>query len=446
MRSVADDPQVSVLMPSLNQCEFIEVAVRSVLTQSDVAEVIVSDGGSLDGTLAVLERLLGEFGPRLRWVSAADSGPAEAVNRALGVARGTIIGWLNADDVYAPGAIAVALTRFTAEAQLVMLYGEADHVDVAGRFVARYPTRSPPAGIEAFHAGCFVCQPTVFLRRHVFDEIGGLNEKLSTAFDFDLWLRVFLRYPGRIGYTESVQAFSRLHGRTITALQRKAVASEGSQLLAKYLGHAHPHWMLTYIDELIRAYPAYDASLDLRGHVSAMLTELAPCLEEQALEHLHSQVDQDKRLTAVPAGVHADMFPDGWAGPRLSVRIRSPLRGSFCLLLQCENRRPSATPLNITVRTSGGVETLLAAERLEQFEIGIFFPAVGSAQLLFLCLQSDSTFVPQLVEQGSTDSRELAFRVLRILLVGSDGSEARAPRCTSTAATSFIRRVDAFAA
>jgi glycosyltransferase involved in cell wall biosynthesis len=422
MRFVPGVPQVSVLMPSLNQCEFIEVAVRSVLEHNDAAvELLICDGGSTDGTLGVLEKLVVEFGPQLCWESGADSGPANAVNRALQCARGDIIGWLNADDIYAPDAIVTAVRRFTAEPELVMVYGEGEHVDGTGRPMGRYPTRPPSVGIEAFQAGCFICQPTALLRRHVFDQIGGLNEKLSTAFDFDLWLRVFLHFPGRIGYTERVQAFSRLHERTITSRQRKAVAAEAVRLLSTYLGRADPHWILTYIDETTRAYPAYDISLDLRGHVSAMLSELAPCFNEEALCHLHALVDQDKRLTAVPAGVHADMFPDGWTGRELSIRIRSPLRGSFSLLLECENSRPVATPMGLTVRTNCGTEMFLDIDRQRQFEISVKFANVTPDQPLFVSVRSSSTFIPKFAEHESTDTRELAFRISRILLVEPKG-------------------------
>lgn len=420
MQSVAYTPQVSVLMPSLNQSEFIEAAARSVLGQNGVElELLISDGGSSDGTLEALERLTAEFGPRLRWVSSADDGPANAINRALQSAHGDIIGWLNADDVYASDAVRLAVRELRGNPELVMIYGEGEHIDGRGHPVGRYPTLPPSAGPQAFQAGCFICQPTVFVRRHVLDQIGALNETLSTAFDFDLWLRLFVHYPGRIGYLDRVQAYSRLHGRTITSLQRRAVASEAVQLLSKYLGHAGAHWILTYVNETVRTYPTYSESLDLRGHVSRMLAELASCFDEQSLLQLRSFLDQDKRLVTTAVGVHADLFPDGWAGGDLSVRIRSPLSGSFTLFLQCENTRP--TPLELTIRTSSGTQFALGVARRRRFEISIAFCDVTAGQLLYAHVHSNSTFIPQLTERCSTDTRELAFQVSRIALVESNG-------------------------
>jgi glycosyltransferase involved in cell wall biosynthesis len=405
-------------MPSLNQCEFIEGAIRSVLEQNNApVELLVSDGGSSDGTLRLLEKLVIEFGPRLRWVSATDGGPANAINRALRCARGNIIGWLNADDMYARDAITEAVQFFATDVDSVMVYGEAEHVDATGRSLGPYPTQPPSVGIEAFQAGCFICQPTVFLRRWVFDQLGGLDEELSTAFDFELWMRIFRDFPGRIGHMRRVQAFSRLHGSTITSQQRKEVACEATRLLSRYLGYADCHWILTYIEEATRTYPAYDTSFDLRGHVSAIVEELAPCFDEGGLTRLRSVAAQDRRLMAVAPGVHADMFPDGWARRDLSLRIRAPLCGSFSLLLQCQHVTPYEASLNLRINTNCGTEMFLNVARRGPFEIAINFSDVVPAQLLFVSVQSSSTFIPRLAEPGSTDSRELAYQVTKILML-----------------------------
>src|SRR4051794_8903868 len=99
------EPLVSVVMPSFNQDTYIELAIRSILAQDyRQLEVIVADGGSTDHTVSILERYQARD-RRLRWFSRNDRGPAHAVNDAIAAARGTLIGWLNSDDLYLPGAI-----------------------------------------------------------------------------------------------------------------------------------------------------------------------------------------------------------------------------------------------------------------------------------------------------------------------------------------------------
>ena len=85
-------------MPCLNAGPYLEAAVQSVLAQPEALELLVADGGSTDGTLQWLEEFAASD-PRLRIVSRSDVGPADALNKAFRAARGTLIAWLNADDI-----------------------------------------------------------------------------------------------------------------------------------------------------------------------------------------------------------------------------------------------------------------------------------------------------------------------------------------------------------
>ena len=94
-------PLVSIVTPSFNGAEFLEETIRSVLAQDyPRIEYLVMDGGSTDGTLKILERYRG----RLQFVSEPDGGAADAINRGFRKAKGEILAWLGADDLYLPGA------------------------------------------------------------------------------------------------------------------------------------------------------------------------------------------------------------------------------------------------------------------------------------------------------------------------------------------------------
>lgn len=285
-------PWVSVVMPSFNQVGFIAESVQSVLSQDyEHLELIVADGGSTDGTQAWLAQQQASD-VRLRWVSEPDTGPADALNKALRMARGTVIGWLNSDDLYTPGAVLRAVQALSSNPDWVMVYGYGEHVDAVGRVLEPYPTVAPPPPITQFAKGCFICQPTVFFKRTMHVLLGPLDESLKTAFDFEYWLRAFSAFGGRVGFVDAVQAQSRLHAECITLRMRRTVILEGMALLARHLGHAPKEWLLTYVIELL-ALPASDRNVpDLPAHVAQTLAEVRPWLQAGDFELLEGEVEK----------------------------------------------------------------------------------------------------------------------------------------------------------
>ncbi len=261
-------------MPSYNQSAFIEAAIDSVLGQSHAdVELIVGDGGSKDGTLDILADKSRQD-PRLSWFSGPDTGPADALNRCFRQAQGVILGWLNSDDLYTEGAIARAVDLLTGDETLALCYGEAEHIDAEGALLERYPTQRPDVGLEAFHRGCFICQPSVFLRFSAYMLLEDLNETYRAAFDFDYWLRAFKAFPGRIGFVDAVQAQSRLHDQCITRKARRTVALEGLRATFEHLGEGSIHWAVSYLED------APDLS---DGDVRAFLEAASPYLTPRQL-------------------------------------------------------------------------------------------------------------------------------------------------------------------
>jgi hypothetical protein len=249
MTTVPVQPSVSVLMPCLNPGPYLHEAVASVLQQPDCLELLVADGGSSDGSIEVLAGLARED-PRLKLLIEADQGPAAALNRALREVSGTLIGWLNADDLYPIGALARAVAALDAHPDWLMVYGEGEEFNAATGQRLRYPTLQPAVGLDGFQSHCFICQPTVVFRRSMAVLLGPFDLHWRTAFDFDYWLRAFAAFPQRIGYLPDLQGLTRLHGETITSRQRAQVALEATELLARQFGLASPLRLHGYALEL----------------------------------------------------------------------------------------------------------------------------------------------------------------------------------------------------
>ena len=201
------EPLVSILVSSLNQNPFIIEAVKSVFSQSyKNIELIVVDYGSIEGNGDWLARKQSEDN-RLRWLSESEPAPARVFNKLLGQMRGTIIGWLNADDLYVTDSIAQVVKAFLANPHWLIAHGRFEQIDVAGNVINCRASLLP----EGRTGELAICQPAVFFKRTATVLLGPLDECLATDFDFDYWLKAIDQLPDRIGFIDTVLTHSNRH-------------------------------------------------------------------------------------------------------------------------------------------------------------------------------------------------------------------------------------------
>src|SRR5262245_26949587 len=179
-------PLISVVTPSLNQGEFIEETIRSVLLQGyPKLEYFIIDGGSTDGSLEVIKKYEAWL---TYWVSEPDRGQSHAINKGWQRACGVILAWLNSDDTYNPGALRSAVERFRHNPAVGMVYSDMNYIDVSSNVT--YRLRSQPYQFHKLLLDNYVTQSTVFVRREVLDAVGFLDESLHLVMDQELWLRI----------------------------------------------------------------------------------------------------------------------------------------------------------------------------------------------------------------------------------------------------------------
>lgn len=180
-------PLVSVVTPTLNRADLLEGTLESVAAQTYPAvEHIVVDGGSTDGTRALLERW--QERSRLRWVSEPDDGMYSAVNKGLALARGEILAYLNSDDRYFPWTIATAVEALDDASEAWFVFGDALALDLDSE---RIQLRLyPPLSLRYLARHGFLSQPTVFWRRSAMESVGTFEESLRYVADCDYWMRL----------------------------------------------------------------------------------------------------------------------------------------------------------------------------------------------------------------------------------------------------------------
>jgi len=212
-------PLVSIVTPSFNKGQYIEETIRSVLSQDYPAiEYIVIDGGSTDGTLSILEKYRG----KITWVSEPDKGQSDAINKGWRQAKGEIIAYLNADDTYTPGAVRTAVGYLLTHPDTGMVYGDGILTDEHGKILSTYKAGNFSLR-ELVYCRDNILQPAVFLRRTVYDRIGGIDETLHLAMDLDFWIRTGLSF--KVAYLPQTLATAKIYGEAKSvALMHRYVA------------------------------------------------------------------------------------------------------------------------------------------------------------------------------------------------------------------------------
>jgi glycosyltransferase involved in cell wall biosynthesis len=237
--------KVSIITPSFNQGKLIERTLQSVANQTGTQiEHVVFDGGSTDNTVDILK----SFASPVRWVSQKDQGQADAVNKGIQATDGEIIGWLNSDDIYYPGAIAHVVAFFETNPGIDIVYGMADHVDINDLPFESYPTE--PWNFERLKETCFICQPALFFRRRLVKEHGLLDASLFYCMDYEYWLRLGLAGV-QFSYIAQRLAGSRLYADNKTLRDRVKVHGEINNMFKKKFDRVPDKWLFAYAHAVV---------------------------------------------------------------------------------------------------------------------------------------------------------------------------------------------------
>jgi glycosyltransferase involved in cell wall biosynthesis len=206
-RAMTVPPRISIVTPSYNQAAFVGETIESVLSQAGDFEVeyFVMDGGSTDGAVDVIRRYAGLVaegrwpvrcrGIALSWVSERDDGQSAAINAGLRRATGEILGYINSDDLYFPGAFQRVVEVFQNDSAADVVYGDGDVIDAAG--ARQWEWLSRPYNhrvMTSYHFlwndfSNYILQQATFWRRRVREQIGDFDPTLHFAMDVEYWIR-----------------------------------------------------------------------------------------------------------------------------------------------------------------------------------------------------------------------------------------------------------------
>ena len=230
-RRAASGLRFSIVMPSFRHAAFIERSLNSVLNQEyERIELIVMDGGSADGTREILEK----YSPRLAvWRSEPDEGQSDALNKGFGYVTGDIVGWLNSDDLYLPGAMHHAADIFAAHPQIDVVYGDWLTLDLTDRVLYRWPALAPSRG-RLVTEGFFCNAQAMFWRRSLHQRLGGFDTQLHYTMDYDLMLQMISAAgPGAFFRTDRPLGCFRVYQGQKTGAANSPVPQEHRRIAAQ---------------------------------------------------------------------------------------------------------------------------------------------------------------------------------------------------------------------
>lgn len=238
----------SVVTPNYNGASFLEETICSVVQQKKSGidlEYIIVDGGSSDGSHAIIERYRDEID---RLIIEEDTGPANAINKGLALASGDVVSWLNADDIYCVDVLKRVQKTLAMAPNASFCFGRCPIVNENGDEIRQAITRFkemfyPISSRFTFQVINYISQPAMFFRKKACAQNKFLREDMVAAWDYEFLLRLWAQGNGVCIPGGPVSAF-RWHEQSISGQNFQLQFKEELEAAAMDAGKWSPQILL----------------------------------------------------------------------------------------------------------------------------------------------------------------------------------------------------------
>ncbi|HWB94664.1 MAG TPA: glycosyltransferase family 2 protein [Puia sp.] len=239
-------PRISIVTATFNSAATIRETLDCIRRQDyPNIEHIVVDGVSKDDTL----KIIGEFPHLARVISEKDNGIYDAMNKGITLAGGDIVGILNSDDIYVDDHVLATIAAVFEDPNIDVCYADLQYVDQhdvgkvlrtwkAGKFLG-----------NAFYWGWMPPHPTFFVRKSVYEKTGLFNTALKSSADYELMLRMLVKYSVSAAYIPQVLVRMRAGGMSNASVWNRIKANKEDRMAWKLNG-LKPYFFTLYLKPL----------------------------------------------------------------------------------------------------------------------------------------------------------------------------------------------------
>ena len=207
--------KISIITVCYNMASYIEQTILSVLNQNyPNLEYIIIDGGSVDGTQAIIEKYREKLA---YYVSEPDNGMYDAINKGFKQATGDVVAWINADDIYMPWTLSTVNEIFCKYSDIEWIGGKYAFLTEEGVLAQVFAKSAIKTQNDIRNGWCRLellgplLQEGMFWRRTLLDKAGALDTSYKLAGDFELWMR-FAEHAELVAVDVPLAAFRRREG------------------------------------------------------------------------------------------------------------------------------------------------------------------------------------------------------------------------------------------
>lgn len=238
--------KISIITATYNSASTVIEAMTSVQEQDypDIEHIVI-DGDSGDETLDIVR----SFSHVSKIVSEKDKGIYDAMNKGIRMASGEVIGILNSDDLYANKSVLTCIAQVFRDERIDACYADLQYVSKQGNSKVVRTWKSGHFNPKSFYWGWMPPHPTFFVRRKVYEKVGLFDTQLRSAADYELMLRILLKYGMQAAYIPQVIVRMRSGGMSNASLFNRLRANREDRLAWKMNG-LQPYFFTLYIKPL----------------------------------------------------------------------------------------------------------------------------------------------------------------------------------------------------